>query len=158
MSRFRGTYDGKKDGKNRISIPAAYRNALKSDDSSENLRLVLRPSHKFPCIEGWSRDGFDEQEQMLAALPRFSEAEEDLALVLNSDASDVEADATGRIVLPIGLISFAELGDQVTFLSAGSHFQIWNSDAASARMAEARANAKLTRMILPALRPTGGGQ
>ena len=150
MSRFRGNHDGKKDAKNRVSIPSAFRTALKGDANPETLQIVLRPSHNFPCIEGWSPAGFDAQEEMLTALPRFSVEEETLALALNSVATDVETDREGRIVLPAKLIEYAGLGDRVVFLGAGSHFQIWEPEAAERRVAEALSQARLLRMTLPA--------
>ena len=156
MSRFRGNHEGRKDAKNRVSIPSAFRNALKNGDNSETLAIVLRPSHNFPCIEGWSPAGFDAQEEMLTALPRFSEEEETLALALNSVATDAETDKEGRIVLPARLIEYAGLGDKVVFLGAGSHFQIWEPAAAERRVAEALSQAKMLRMTLPAQRSGSG--
>lgn len=148
MSRFRGNHEGRKDVKNRVSIPSVFRTALKNGDNSESLQIVLCPSHQFPCIEGWSPDGFQAEEQKLIGLPRFNVEEETLALALNAVAMDAETDKEGRIVLPARLIEFAGLGDKVVFLGAGSHFQIWEPAAAERRIADALSQAAALRKTL----------
>ena len=155
MGQFKGTHLVRRDGKGRVSIPSAFRAVLRGNDPV-NGPLVLRPSHKHPCIEGWHPAEFDAQSTQLQQLPRFSDAEEDLALALYSDAADAEPDKEGRIVLPRPLAEHAGLGEEVAFIGAGSHFQIWQPAAAQRRIAEARERARVLRMTLPAIAAGGG--
>jgi MraZ protein len=122
---------------------------LKADHPA-NGPVVLRPSHKHPCIEGWHPEAFAAQGAQIQALPRFSDEEDDLALALYSDAVDAEPDKEGRIVLAKDLADHAGLGEEVAFIGAGSHFQIWEPQAAQRRIAEARERARVLRMTLPA--------
>ena len=102
MTHFKGTHLVRRDGKGRVSIPAAFRAVLKGDPAA-NAALVLLPSHKYPCIEGWHPASFAAQGNQIQQLPRFSDEEDDLALALYSDAVDAEPDREGRIVLPRNL-------------------------------------------------------
>jgi MraZ protein len=149
MTQFKGTHLVRRDGKGRVSIPAPFRALLKGD-ASANGAVVLRPSHKHPCVEGWHPDAFTAQGAQIQALPRFSDEEDDLALALYSDAVDAEPDKEGRIVLAKDLADHAGLGEEVAFIGAGSHFQIWEPQAAQRRIAEARERARVLRMTLPA--------
>lgn len=155
MTHFKGTHLVRRDGKGRVSIPAAFRAVLKGDPAA-NAALVLLPSHKYPCIEGWHPASFAAQGNQIQQLPRFSDEEDDLALALYSDAVDAEPDREGRIVLPRNLADHAALGEDVAFIGAGSHFQIWEPQAGQRRIAEARDHARVLRMTLPAVTAGGG--
>jgi len=164
MTQFKGTHTVRRDGKGRVSIPAAFRAVLKGDHPVTpfpNGAVVLRPSHKHSCVEGWHPAAFEAQSSQIQQLPRFSDEEDDLALALYSDAVDAEPDKEGRIVLPRELADHAGLGEEVTFVGAGSHFQIWEPGAAQRRIAEARERARVLRMTLPPAPPAamaaGGG-
>lgn len=156
MTQFKGTHLVRRDGKGRVSIPAPFRAVLKGDalaNGAANGAVVLRPSHKHPCIEGWHPDAFAAQGSQIQALPRFSDEEDDLALALYSDAVDAEPDKEGRIVLARDLAEHAQINEEVAFIGAGSHFQIWEPQAAQRRIAEARERARMLRMTLPAAHP-----
>jgi MraZ protein len=119
-------------------------------DGAVDQELGLGSRHKHPCIEGWHPEAFTAQGAQIQALPRFSDEEDDLALALYSDAVDAEPDKEGRIVLAKDLADHAGLGEEVAFIGAGSHFQIWEPQAAQRRIAEARERARVLRMTLPA--------
>ena len=148
MTQFKGTHIVRRDGKGRVSIPSAFR-AVLNGDAPTNQPVVLRPSHKHACIEGWHPADFAAQAAQVQLLPRFSDEEDDLSLALHSDAADAEPDREGRIVLSRLLADHAGLGDEVAFVGAGSHFQIWEPEAAQRRIAEARERARVLRMTLP---------
>lgn len=148
MSQFKGTHLVRRDGKGRVSIPAPFRALLRGE--ALLAALVLRPSHRHACIEAWHPADFHAQGAQIQQLPRFSDEEEDLALALFSDAVDAETDKEGRIVLARELADHAQLGEEVAFIGVGSHFQIWEPQAAARRVAEARERARVLRMTLPA--------
>ena len=125
MATFLGTHQNRLDAKGRVSVPAPFRNALRSDDESNATHLVLRPSHQHRCIEAWPGAVFEALSEPLNRLDLFSQAHDDLAASLYSDAFPVEADKEGRIVLPDSLISYAGLSEAVVFMGLGRIFQIW---------------------------------
>jgi MraZ protein len=148
MTQFLGTHTNKLDAKGRVSIPAAFRAALRPDPGGA-ASLVLRPSHTHPCIEGWPESVFQALAKPLDALDMFSEAHDDLAAALYADAYPLEPDKEGRIVLPEALVAHANLVGPVVFMGLGRTFQIWEPASAERRRAEARERARSRGLTLP---------
>jgi MraZ protein len=147
MSQFLGTHTIRLDAKGRVSIPAPFRAALRG--GADGHSLVLRPSHKHPCVEGWPAGAFHALATPLDALDMFGEAHDDLAAALYADAHPSDPDKEGRIVLPAELIAHANLAESVVFMGLGRTFQIWEPAAAERRRAEARERAKAHKLTLP---------
>lgn len=131
-----GTHLNKLDAKGRVSIPAPLRNPIKNGDGI--VALVLRPSHKHPCIECWPPNVFDEAAAPLLKIDLFSEDQEDDLATTFADAYPVESDKEGRIIVPEMLKEHAGLVDGVMFMGLGRTFQIWEPAAAERRRLEAR--------------------
>ena len=149
MSQFLGTHQNRLDAKGRVSVPAPFRAALKSAENGQMAQIVLRPSHKHPCIEAWPASVFEALSQPLERLDVFSEPHDDLAAALYADAFPVESDKEGRIILPDDLKNHAGLTDSVVFMGLGRIFQIWEPAAADRRRAEARERARARGLTLP---------
>ena len=149
MVQFFGTHQNRLDAKGRVSVPAPFRAVLKARDEANGSHLVLRPSHQHPCIEAWPSAEFEALSQPLNRLDLFSQAHDDLAATLYSDAFLVETDKEGRIVLPDSLVSYAGLSETVVFMGLGRIFQIWEPEAAERRRAEARERARQHGFTLP---------
>ena len=150
MTQFLGTHQTRLDAKGRVSIPASFRTLLKNDDGVA--ALVLRPSHKHACIEGWPPAMFEALAAPLQKFDMFSEEQDDLAAALYADAYPLESDKEGRITVPEFLKQFAGLTEGVTFMGLGRTFQIWEPAAAGRRSAEARERVRVRGLTLP-----GGG-
>lgn len=148
MSHFLGTHQNRLDAKGRVSVPAAFRAHLRGPDGGA-ASLILRPSHKHPCIEAWPEAVFQTLAAPLDRLDMFSEDQDDLMMTLYADATRVEADKEGRIVLPESLVQHAGLADNVVFMGLGRTFQIWEPVAAEKRRAEARNAARTRALTLP---------
>lgn len=123
MSQFLGTHQNRIDAKGRVSVPGPFRALFKGED------LVLRPSHKHPCIEAWPASSFGQLARPLETLDLFSEAYDDMAAVLYADAFPMKLDSEGRVGLPDLLVDHASLKDQVVFLGFGRYFHIWEPAA-----------------------------
>lgn len=149
MVQFLGTHQNRLDAKGRVSVPAPFRAALRALDDANGTHLVLRPSHQHPCIEAWPSAEFEALSEPLNQLDIFSQAHDDLAASLYSDAFPVEADKEGRIVLPNSLVSYAGLAETVVFMGLGRIFQIWEPEAAERRRIEARERARVHGFTLP---------
>lgn len=150
IMQFLGTHQNKLDAKGRVSIPAAFRAALRAD-ADDTISFVVRPSHIHPCIEAWPLSAFEKLEEPLDQLATFSEEQEDLATVIYPDALPLECDREGRVLLPESLVRHAGLGDLVTFLGLGRNFQIWEPNAAEHRLAEAHDRVRSRGLTLPAV-------
>jgi MraZ protein len=149
MSQFLGTHQNRLDAKGRVSIPAAFRNALRlmaPPATPETPALVLRPSHSDGCIEVWPTSLFQALESSLSRFDPLSQSYDYMAMVLYGDAFPIDADKEGRIVLPEDLKAHARLTDTVTFVGLGRTFQVWQPQAALARRAQAREWARINGM------------
>lgn len=154
MTHFLGTHQNRLDAKGRVSVPAPFRAALRvladgNGNDEGTAGLILRPSHKHPCIEAWPPAIFAALGNPLERLDLFSEAHDDLAMTLYPDAYPAETDREGRIVLPDWLVAHAGLADTVTFMGLGRTFQIWEPEAAERRRLEARERARAHGLTLP---------
>lgn len=153
MSQFLGSHQNRLDAKGRVSVPAAFRAALRKAD--EQGGLILHPSHRHACIEAWPAAAFAQLAEQLEQLPSFSDEEDDLATTLFADSHPVEPDKEGRIMLPEALVAHAGLTDSVCFMGLGKRFQIWSPEAAEARRSAARSSAQIRGFTLPG-RPAAG--
>jgi MraZ protein len=149
MGQFFGTHQNRLDAKGRVSIPASFRAKLRNGSEEGVASLVLSPSHKFPCIEAWPEPVFEALAEPLGRLDMFSDDQDDFITALYADATRVEADKEGRIVLPESLVQFAGLTDMVMFMGRGRTFQIWEPAASEQRRAEARSATRARGLTLP---------
>lgn len=143
MSHFLGSHQNRLDAKGRVSIPASFRAALRGvDPQTSPIAVILRPSHTYPCIEGWSVAMFETLAAPLETLELFTPQHDDLATAIYSDATSLEADREGRIVLPEALVSHAGLTEGVTFMGLGRVFHIWEPTAGTRFRQQARERAR----------------
>jgi len=120
---FQGEYSNSMDDKGRVSIPAAFREALRRDHGDERI-VVTRTPHD-PCLNAyplrvWSR--------LLARLNQQQPSRQLRAyrrIVLGS-AQEYSPDKQGRILIPQNLRQYAGLKHAVQFAGAGEIFEIWD--------------------------------
>ncbi len=120
---FQGEYSNSMDDKGRVSIPAAFREALRRDYGDDRI-VVTRTPHD-PCLNAypirvWNR--------LLARLNQQQPSRELRAyrrIVLGS-AQEYTPDKQGRILIPQNLREYAGLTRAVQFAGAGEIFEIWD--------------------------------
>lgn len=150
MTQFMGSHHNRLDAKGRVSIPASFRSKLKeASPDRETANLVLRPSHRHGCIEGWAAVDFQERGAGMERLAVFSEEQDDLTFAFYADAAELTADKDGRIILPDNLARHAGLAEAVVFVGMRDHFEIWEPEAASRRREEAHERARARGFTLP---------
>jgi MraZ protein len=151
MSNFFGSHLNRLDAKGRVSVPASFRNALKSLDTNAegSVSMFLRPSHNHPCIDAWPKPFFEGLAKFLDRYELFSREYEDLSSTIYSEAFLVDSDKEGRIILSEMLMSHAGLTDNCVFMGTGRTFQIWEPAAAKRRTAEARQNSHAHGLAMP---------
>ena len=145
MGQFLGTHQGKLDAKNRLSVPASYRNQLKLGAANAPLPanactpLIVRPSHNHSCLEVWTEVDLNAMAAPLEKLNPFSAEYDDLSLTLFGDAETMEADKEGRIVLPAKFITYAQMDQKrpIAFTGRGKVFEIWDAELLERRKQEA---------------------
>ncbi len=118
MVVFSGTYQHTVDSKNRLFIPAKFRELL-----GDNFMVMQNVEGCLDIITAEARDAIVEK---LSLLPRTQTCK--IKRFLFSGAGDCNPDSQGRVVIPKQLIDFAELEKNVLIIGAGDHIEIWNEE------------------------------
>ena len=125
---FRGTYEHALDTKNRLTIPARYREALKA-----GVVLAFTPdteSGETRSLSIWRPDDHDAfASAALADLNPLSSRARDLRSFLYGRSWDLELDSANRLVIPPQAREFASLDRDVVITGAGDHMELWDRAA-----------------------------
>jgi MraZ protein len=127
---FQGASALNLDVKGRMSVPAKHRDALSVQCEG---RLTLT-KHPHGCLLLFPRPVWEAHRQQIAAWPMSARAWQRIFL---GNASDVELDSAGRILIAPELRNAVEITRDVMMLGMGSHFEIWDA----ARLAESESQA-----------------
>jgi MraZ protein len=117
-----GEYEHTIDDKNRLTLPARFRESF-----SEGV-VISRGMDR--CLSVYPRAEWDSAvDARLGALDPLSREARSLQRYFYSAASEAELDKQGRIVIPAGLIEYAELGRDVVLAGVRDRLEVWSRDA-----------------------------
>lgn len=132
--KFRGESVHKVDNKGRVSIPAPFRRVLEENDPewteglAPNLVIVYGDkSRRF--LEGFSMTAMADVDAQIDALPRGSRNRRILERMFSGQATQMQVDETGRLVLSPKLREKINISDEAVFVASGDTFQIWEPSA-----------------------------
>lgn len=123
MLLFTGHYEHAIDEKNRLSIPAAFRNKLKPDRDGKGFYVVpgspgalwLYPEKHFEELAGQYENRLKQKRSQLSFDRRLFPLAEFL-----------EIDASGRVILPARHLQKVGIGREVTLFGVRNHIEIMN--------------------------------
>jgi MraZ protein len=124
IGMFRGGTPISLDNKGRLAVPARYRDELISLCAGR-LIITADPSK---CLLLYPQPVWEPIEQKLNALSSFNAQTRSLQRLLIGNASDVEMDGAGRILVPPPLRQFAGLSKDVVLVGQGSKFELWDDE------------------------------
>ena len=124
MGNFRGVFAVKVDAKFRLNIPSRYRGA----DSALSHGVVVTIDAVDKCLLLYPLSVWEEVEEQIEALPSFNKATRRVKRLLIGHAHDLEMDRQGRILLPVSLREYAELGADILLVGQGKKFEIWSQE------------------------------
>lgn len=127
---FQGASALNLDAKGRMSIPAKHRDALAVLCEGR----VTLTRHPHGCLLFFPRPTWESHREQIAAWPMSARAWQRIFL---GNASDVEMDSAGRILIAPELRTAVGLQRDAMLLGMGSHFEIWDA----AQLAESEAQA-----------------
>lgn len=113
-----GTYAHTMDKKGRLFIPAKLREKM-----GDKL-IVCKGLDGNCCLSVYSEEEWNKLTDKIKALPK-SRARK-LELFLYPSASDLECDATGRVIIPQILREYAGLEKNVSIIGLSDHAEIWD--------------------------------
>ncbi len=99
-------------------------------------RLTLT-RHPDGCVLVYPRSIWESKRGEIAALPFSARA---LQRLLLGNATDVDVDSAGRVLVPTELRSAASIERDVMLLGMGAHFELWDSVRLAAHEKEQLAN------------------
>jgi MraZ protein len=127
---FRGTFEHALDAKNRLTVPAKYRDTLKG-----GVVLAISPETEVGTTRSlaiWRPDDYDAfVQQALSELNPLGPRARDLRNLLYGNSWDQELDSANRLVVPQPAREFAGLAKDVVITGAGDHLQLWDRKAFS---------------------------
>jgi MraZ protein len=130
-----GSHDHTIDDKNRLTLPAKYREAFKDG--------VVVTRGLDGCLYAYRRPDWDRLvESRLATLDPLSPEGRRLHRFFFSGASESELDKQGRVMIPAQLIEHAKLGREVVVAGVNDRLEIWDRAAWRKELAEVEGSAE----------------
>ncbi|MFQ5771219.1 MAG: division/cell wall cluster transcriptional repressor MraZ [bacterium] len=125
MSYFHSKYDYTTDDKNRLSIPAKYRQVM-SDlkekkfviSALQDSRLTLYPESTFE----------NKIAKRIADLPQLDEDADEIRRNIGENTIDIPLDNQGRIIIPANFRQHAGINKKVKIVGCMNKFEIWNPE------------------------------
>ena len=151
VALFLGKFTNRIDSKGRVSVPAAFRDALAGEGVKGIVALrSLNDDALIASGVAWiedlarRRDYFD-----------LGSDEHDAFTALFNDAVQLPFDGEGRVILPEEFLTHARIGDSAVFAGNADCFEIWEPMRYAAREETRRGRAR--GVTLPSLRKLGAG-
>jgi MraZ protein len=130
-----GAYDHTIDDKNRLTLPAKYREAFKDG--------VVVTRGLDGCLFAYRRPDWDRLvESRLAPLDPLSPETRRLQRFFYAGAAESELDKQGRMMIPAQLIEHAKLGKEVVVAGVNDRLEIWDRVAWRRELAEVEGSAE----------------
>ena len=118
---FLGEYVHTIDDKNRLAVPARFR-----QDLAEGLYLTKGVDR---CLYALTPDGWNRLADRIAALPTMQSNVRQLQRHFFAGAVHVIPDKLGRIVIPQSLREYAQLNGEVVVAGVHSRIEVWSRSA-----------------------------
>jgi len=120
-----GTYECKADSKGRLMMPSQLKKQL---NSVLEEGFVLKRAVFQPCLELYPMSEWNMLMQKVNKLNRFVKKNNDFIRRFTAGVKIVELDASGRLLIPKDLHSFAGISKEIVLSSAVNIVEIWDKD------------------------------
>ena len=127
---FRGVTALTLDSKGRLAVPAKFREVLQLRAGG---KLVITADSAL-CLLVYAAPDWEPIQQRLMGLSSFNTRTRDLQRLLVGNASDVDLDGAGRLLIPPSLRKFAGLDKDVALVGQGARFELWDEAKWDAQM------------------------
>lgn len=120
---FRGVHNINLDAKGRMAVPARFRDLLMQDEQGA---LVITIDTEERCLLVYPLKEWEPIQAKLEALPSFNPVARRIQRLIIGHATDVDLDASGRILLPAPLREYAGLEKKMVMMGQGNKFELWD--------------------------------
>ncbi len=104
-------------------MPTRYREPLSEICQG---RLVITIDTNQPCLLIYPFPEWEKIEEKIEALPSFNPTTRRIQRLLIGHATEVEVDASGRMLLSSTLRDYARLDKKVMLIGQGKKFELWD--------------------------------
>lgn len=122
MDSFIGSYEHNLDSKNRLFVPARFREGL------SNTFVVKAQSSKYPCLQCLRTSDFEALAHKEPARGNDPVAIRDNRFATFATSSEVTVDSQGRIMIPQRTLKAAKLTKEAIIVGMGDYVEIWNPE------------------------------
>jgi transcriptional regulator MraZ len=130
-----GAYDHTLDDKNRLTLPAKFREAFQDG--------VVVTRGLDGCLYAYRRPDWDRLvESRLAAMDPLSPEGRRIQRFFFSGAAEADLDKQGRVMIPTQLLEHAKLGKEVVVAGVHDRLEIWDRAAWRKELAEVEGSAE----------------
>ena len=144
---FRGVAELNLDAKGRMTMPTRYRERLMESCAG---RLVITIDIAEKCLAIYPLNEWEPIQQKLDNLSSFNAKSAMVKRMLMGNATDVEMDGNGRILIPPKLRKHASLDKKVVMTGQGKKFELWDEESWDARSEAWQAEAVIDAGEMPA--------
>lgn len=120
---FRGINLMTMDAKGRVALPTRYRDLVVQHHAGA---MVVTIDTEETCLLLYPRSTWQVIEERLQNLPSFNPVSRRVQRLLIGHATDVELDASGRLLVSPELRAFAQLEKRVVMIGQGNKFEVWD--------------------------------
>lgn len=126
------------DAKNRLFVPAKYREELGNN-------VVITKSFTARSISVYSDKNIGSLEEKIKQLPEIEAHKEYIWFFTNSE--DVEIDTQGRLMLPPDYVEHANIKKNIISIGLGDHMEIWDAEEFAESMSGVGPETVRTKLI-----------
>tara|TARA_B000000475_G_C15774420_1_gene356665 strand:- start:152 stop:601 length:450 start_codon:yes stop_codon:yes gene_type:complete len=119
---FTGEYCNSIDQKNRLSIPAKFRNSL----DQENDKIFVLSKGFDECLFLYPLDEWKIVEQQLSSLSSIRDKNRNFIRKITRNANYVRYDSQGRIAIPEILLNYANISKEVLVIGVVKKIELWD--------------------------------
>jgi MraZ protein len=122
---FYGEYEHSLDKKNRVIIPAKFREAIKNSFTEKF--FITRGLDG--CLFVFTEEEWRRQEQKFKSLSFTKSEARKFNRLFFSGASEVVCDAQGRVLIPLFLKDYAQIDKDVLIIGVANRIEIWSKQS-----------------------------
>lgn len=118
---FLGEYLTRFTGKGRIVLPKKFRENIVS-------QVVILSRGFEECILGFSLADWEKEAGKQLESSITESKGRNLRRFFFSSSESLDLDIQGRIVIPLHLVEYAKLKEEIVVIGAGDHFEVWDKN------------------------------
>lgn len=152
MDSLFGVYECNADAKGRVMVPVAFKKQLTKQLKAG---FVMKRSIFSKSLELYPMATWNEMVKDVNKLNKFVKKNVEFIRMFNYGVVPVELDATGRLLIPKDLMTFAGIAKNVTMAAAGDRIEIWDTKAYEKFINESTVNfEKLAEDVMGGINPS----